>query len=113
MVSRRQQPQTALTQGGKVHSCLGDPTTAAAAATSYVGAFQAIHNLFVRAGATNVSFVWSIDPTAPCTKKSCWTAYDPGANYVDWYGADAYSQSQPAPTLATEFGSLNGLVLDV
>ena len=51
-----------------------------------------------------MSFVWSIDP-APCTKKSCWTAYDPGANYVDWYGADAYSQSQPAPTLATEFGS--------
>ncbi len=100
-------PQTAQAQGGRVDVCLGsrDPTTAG---PDYVSAFQAIHNLFAGVGATNVGFVWSIDPTPQCTEKGCvpdWTAYDPGESYVDWYGADAYNHSPTAPTLTTEFGA--------
>ena len=73
-------------------ACLGKGKAAGGAA-DYVSAFEEIHTLFQKAGATNVGFVWSID-TAHGTPAD-WTSYFPAdtgtTRYVDWIGADSYS----------------------
>jgi len=63
------------------------PTHATAA--QFVSAWHRIHNLFAKADATNVIWVWTVNivngpgivPVRP---------YWPGAPYVDWVGMDGY-----------------------
>jgi beta-mannanase len=79
-------------------NCLGK-----AGASGYVDAFRHIHDLFVAAGASNVSFVWSVDTTAGGTD---WRDYFPGNRATDWIAADARYAATTAPgepALASEF----------
>ncbi|MET8911528.1 glycosyl hydrolase [Micromonospora sp. NPDC004551] len=55
----------------------------------YVEAWRHVHDLFERAGATNVSWVWS--PNARWSKTTGNLAeFYPGDDYVDWVGATGY-----------------------
>lgn len=58
----------------------------------YVQAWRRIHDIFERAGATNVSWVWAPNgqsiPAAPWNR---FDAYYPGDRYVDWVGISAYN----------------------
>jgi hypothetical protein len=56
----------------------------------YVAAWRHVHDIFVAAGATNVSWVWCpfVDPAG--SLQSLATVY-PGDAYVDWTGLDGYN----------------------
>lgn len=71
---------------------------------SYQDAFDQIRSDFTAAGATNVGFVWSIDPTVGTPAD--WDFFYPGSN-VDWIGADAdvTSASQGPDFLGSIFRS--------
>jgi hypothetical protein len=57
----------------------------------YVAAWRHIHDVFARAGATNVTWVWSVNTeysgTVPIQKLY------PGDGYVDWTSVDGYNKS--------------------
>jgi hypothetical protein len=57
-------------------------------AADYVRAYQHIHDLFVKAGATNVLWIWS--PNVMLSKASLAPDY-PGASFVDFVGLDGYN----------------------
>jgi len=58
----------------------------------FVAAWRRIHNIFQRAGATNVTWVWTPnDRDIPSTSWNHWTNYYPGDAYVDWVGVDGYN----------------------
>ena len=61
---------------------------------SFVAAWRHVHDIFVRAGATNVIWVWC--PNALHFGDGVAQRYYPGSSYVDWVGADGYNW---APTL--------------
>lgn len=55
----------------------------------YVAAYRHVHDLFARAGVTNVTWVWTPNVTAPG-----WTPisqFYPGDAYVNWVGVDGYN----------------------
>ncbi|MFD6611527.1 glycoside hydrolase family 26 protein [Micromonospora chalcea] len=55
----------------------------------YVRAWRHVHDLFARAGATNVTWVWS--PNARWDKTTAGlTGLYPGDDYVDWVGVTGY-----------------------
>ncbi|GAB3344302.1 glycosyl hydrolase [Micromonospora halotolerans] len=55
----------------------------------YVEAWRHVHDLFERAGATNVTWVWS--PNARWSKTAANLAqFYPGDDYVDWVGTTGY-----------------------
>jgi hypothetical protein len=61
-------------------------------AAKYVRAWRHVHDLFARAGATNISWVWA--PNAQSVPAAAWNApaaYYPGDAYVDWIGFSAYN----------------------
>jgi hypothetical protein len=61
-------------------------------AGAYVAAYRHIHDVFERAGATNVVWVWSPNATdAPKRAGNHWSDYYPGDSYVDWVGIDGYN----------------------
>jgi Glycosyl hydrolase family 26 len=62
---------------------------------SFIAAWRHVHNIFVRAGATNVIWVWC--PNALHFAFGVAQSYYPGSRYVDWIGADGYNW---APKLA-------------
>jgi hypothetical protein len=58
----------------------------------FVAAWRRIHDIFVREGATNVSWVWA--PNGESVPNDRWNAisnYYPGDAYVDWIGFSAYN----------------------
>ena len=80
-------------------ACLGS-----AGAAGYVGAYRHIHDRLVAAGASNVSDVWSVDTTTPQASRS-WSRFYPGAQYVDWIGADGYATTSTTASVANDFGA--------
>ncbi len=77
-------------------SCLLNVPRSSNPATVYKAAYAHIHDEFVAAGASNVSFVWSVD-TSQDQGSAAWDDYYPGASFVDWIGADnSYNPSTPA-----------------
>jgi mannan endo-1,4-beta-mannosidase len=73
--------------------------------TAWVSAWRHFVNVFRKAGARNVTWIWTITRNAPPTGpiKDWW----PGASYVDWIGIDGYYynkndtfQSVFGPTIA-------------
>ncbi len=60
-----------------------------ASAASFVAAWRHVHNIFVKAGATNVIWVWC--PNALNFADGVAQSYYPGSQYVDWVGADGYN----------------------
>ena len=104
-------PAAAASQGGteaQINQCLGgDKGSSSPGSTDYRAAFQAIYGIFQHAKATNVAFVWSIDPAQGTP--STWRNYFPGAGYANWIEADDYYNDlktlPSAQTLSNEFGS--------
>ena len=82
----------------------GTACLAKGGAAGYVAAYRHIHDRLVAAGATNVSFVWSVDTTTPQASQS-WSNFYPGAQYVDWIGADGYATSSSTESAANDFGT--------
>ncbi|MFC1417112.1 glycoside hydrolase family 26 protein [Streptacidiphilus cavernicola] len=56
----------------------------------YVKAWRHVHDLFARAGATNVIWLWSPNIVRGSETTGFASLY-PGADYVDWVGLDAYA----------------------
>jgi hypothetical protein len=62
--------------------------------SKYIQAWRHVHDLFVRAGATNVVWVWEPNnESVPNDPWNSWKSYYPGASYVDWVGIDGYNWS--------------------
>jgi beta-mannanase len=55
----------------------------------FVAAWRHIHNLFTRAGATNVIWVWNPNDIYPVPQVQL-KPYYPGDAYVDWIGITGY-----------------------
>ena len=65
------------------------PGSRSTSAADYVAAYRHVHDLFVAAGATNVSWVWSPN-TVPGMPTALASVY-PGRGYVDLVGVDGYN----------------------
>jgi hypothetical protein len=63
----------------------------------YVKAWQHVHDVFDRVGATNVIWIWSPNIIRPVPKVSLKALY-PGDKYVDWIGMVGYSTSERTAT---------------
>src|SRR5262245_47117433 len=60
--------------------------------TQYVAAWRHLHDLFLAEGATNVTWVWTINrDSVPDTPDNQPAQYWPGPAYVDWVGLDSYN----------------------
>jgi Glycosyl hydrolase family 26 len=58
----------------------------------YVAAWRHLHDLFAAEGATNVTWVWTVNrDTVPAVPGNEAANYWPGPAYVDWVGLDAYN----------------------
>ncbi len=85
-------------------SCRGDTggTPTAAVFNGFIGAWQHIWNLFQKAGATNVAFLWNPGFYGDNANRDPHGFY-PGNGYVDWIGIDTYQRSTTG-TFADDFG---------
>jgi mannan endo-1,4-beta-mannosidase len=58
----------------------------------YVQAWRHIHDIFDKAGADNVTWVWSINrESVPDTPANAFAAYYPGDKYVDWTSISGFN----------------------
>ena len=73
-------------------------------AAGYVVAYQHIHDRLLSDGASNVSFVWSVD-TSDSNASVSWNHFYPGDQDVDWIGADGYAISDPTASVVSDFGA--------
>lgn len=59
----------------------------------YVAAWRRMHDIFLRAGATNAVWVWSPNcADHPRAGWNHWSRYYPGDAYVDWVACDGYNR---------------------
>lgn len=63
--------------------------TQATSAADFVAAWRHVHDLFVRAGATNVIWIWDPNDMYPVPDVKLQPLY-PGDAYVDWIGVTGY-----------------------
>lgn len=70
-------------------------------AGEYVAAWRHVHDLFQKAGATNVIWVWSPNIVRPVPHTKLSSLY-PGDAYVDWVGLTGYGVREASP--ADTFG---------
>ena len=55
-------------------------------------AWRHLHDLFAQEGATNVTWVWSVNhESVPRTKANAYAAYYPGDAYVDWTAVSGFN----------------------
>lgn len=65
----------------------------------YVVAWRRIHDIFEREGATNVTWVWSINrESVPASASNSFAAYYPGDQYVDWTAISGFNWGTALPT---------------
>ncbi len=58
----------------------------------YIAAWRHIHDMFEAEGATNVTWVWSINgESVPDTRENRYDVYYPGDEYVDWVGLSGFN----------------------
>jgi Glycosyl hydrolase family 26 len=69
----------------------GDEAWGGNNAPLYVSAYRHIHDLFDKAGATNVVWVWCPNVTDTPGGNRTTMDYYPGDSYVDWTGVDGYN----------------------
>jgi len=70
----------------------------------YVKAWRHIHDIFQQVGATNVTWVWSVNHlSVPDTPVNQIENYWPGPSYVDWIGVSAFNWGTASP-LSTWLG---------
>ncbi len=76
------------------------------AAGSYVAAWKHVHDIFTRAGANNVIWIWAPNILRGAQKRLSLDELYPGNDYVDWVGLSAYDDHETTadqllgPTLA-------------
>ncbi|MFC9327159.1 glycoside hydrolase family 26 protein [Kitasatospora sp. NPDC057015] len=75
----------------------------ASSAEEFVAAWRHVHDLFDRAGATNVIWVWSPNITDPAPNTRL-APYYPGDTYVDWAGMTGYFTLTGPKTFETLYG---------
>lgn len=86
-----------LNKSVRHEACLGKD-----AGVNYIAAFRHIWTIFHQEHATNVAFVWC--PSAANGAPNRFTTlYFPGAQYVDWIGADIYDRAKVHTTFARQF----------
>jgi len=59
-----------------------------ATARQFVAAWRHVHDIFARAGARNVTWVWAPAPVSPQSRR--FGAFYPGNAYVNWVGLDEF-----------------------
>ena len=69
----------------------------------FIAAWRHIHQIFSRAGASNVTWVWTVAPRG--ARSSSQAQWWPGDAYVDWVGLDAYYR-KPTSTFGDIVGSM-------
>lgn len=74
---------------------LSQNRTYAVSPATFVAAWRRIHDIFRRAGATNVRWVWC--PSSSGFARQTAQAYYPGNAYVDWVCADGYNWAPELP----------------
>jgi beta-mannanase len=64
----------------------------------FIAAWRHIHDIFKEEGATNVTWVWSVNhESVPATKRNAYRAYYPGDAYVDWTSMSGFNWGTTAP----------------
>ncbi|HEX9093002.1 MAG TPA: glycosyltransferase [Coriobacteriia bacterium] len=64
----------------------------------FVAAWRRIHDLFAAEGATNVTWVWSVNhESVPAGPKNAYGAYYPGDAYVDWTAMSGFNWGKSSP----------------
>ena len=64
----------------------------------YVAAWRHIHDIFRRVGATNVTWIWSVNHvTVPDTPENQIKNYWPGSQYADWVGLSGFNWGTASP----------------
>ncbi|MBI5230609.1 MAG: hypothetical protein HY876_00380 [Coriobacteriales bacterium] len=64
----------------------------------YVRAWRHMHRIFEQEGATNVTWVWSINhESVPGTRENRYAAYYPGDEYVDWTAISGFNWGESSP----------------
>ena len=67
-------------------------------AAAFVAAWRHVHEVFRRAGARNVTWVWSVNSKSiPATSANSIARYWPGARYVDWVGVSCFNFAGTLP----------------
>ena len=73
-------------------------TTNGNSPAQFVAAWRHVHGLFAEEGATNVTWVWSINhESVPSTNANRFAAYYPGDAYVDWVAASGFNWGSASP----------------
>jgi len=64
----------------------------------FTAAWRHIHDIFIEEGATNVTWVWSINhESVPSTKVNTAAVYYPGDGYVDWTSISGFNWGTSSP----------------
>lgn len=64
----------------------------------FSAAWRHVHDIFEKEGATNVTWVWSVNQISiPNTPANRFAAYYPGDAYVDWVGASGFNWGAAVP----------------
>lgn len=70
-------------------------------AADFVRAWRHVHDVFTAAGATNVTWVWSVNHVSvPDTPENDIANYWPGPRYVDWTGISGFNWGRASPLSA-------------
>ncbi|NTU71466.1 MAG: hypothetical protein HGB10_06570 [Coriobacteriia bacterium] len=61
-------------------------------AARFIAAWRHVHDIFDAEGATNVTWVWSVNwLSVPDTRGNAWANYYPGDEYVDWTAISGFN----------------------
>lgn len=72
-------------------------TTNGNSPAAFVAAWRRIHDIFKREGATNVTWVWSVNAlSVPTTRANRYAAFYPGDAYVDWTAISGFNGAASA-----------------
>jgi hypothetical protein len=64
----------------------------------FVTAWRHVHDIFEAEGATNVTWVWSINhESVPGTSRNAYSVYYPGDSYVDWVSISGFNWGTSSP----------------
>lgn len=67
-------------------------------AEDFVAAWRHIHDIFTEVGATNVTWIWSVNHVSvPATAKNDPRLFWPGRSYVDWTGISGFNWGKASP----------------
>jgi mannan endo-1,4-beta-mannosidase len=64
----------------------------------FVVAWRHVHDIFTQEGATNVTWVWSVNhESVPKTSRNDYSVYYPGDKYVDWVSISGFNWGTSSP----------------